>query len=74
MPDIDSISGDMTTGEVTSTWPATKEVFSRRFGVGCFTCPAFGDEPISMACAMHSTDVDEFVTELKEAARAGEGG
>ncbi len=69
--DIEEISGDMTTGVVTETWPATKEVFSRHFGTGCFTCPAFGDEPISMACAMHSTDLDTFVGELKEAATAG---
>jgi len=65
----DTISGDMTTGEVTNRWPATKEVFSRHFGSGCFTCPAFGSEPISMACAMHSTDLDMFVAELKEAAQ-----
>jgi len=65
----ETISGDMTTGEVTTKWPATKEVFSRHFGTGCFTCPAFGSEPISMACAMHSTDVGTFVSELQEAAR-----
>ena len=64
----ENISGDMTTGEVTKKWPATKEVFSRHFGTGCFTCPAFGTEPISMACAMHSTDLATFVAELKEAA------
>lgn len=70
----DSISGDMTTGEVTKRWPSTKEVFSRHFGSGCFTCPAFGSEPISMACAMHSTDLEMFVGELKEAARSDEAG
>lgn len=64
-----NISGDMTTGEVTERWPSTKEVFTKHFGSGCFTCPAFGSEPISMACAMHSTDVDMFVGELVEAAK-----
>lgn len=72
MSEIDTISGDMTTGEVTQKWPATKEVFSKHFGTGCFTCPAFGGEPISMACAMHSTDLDMFVGELKDAAKKGE--
>lgn len=72
MPAVTDITGDMTTGEVTTTWPSTKEVFSRHFGMGCFTCPAFGAEPISMACAMHSTDVNMFVGELMEAARKDE--
>lgn len=68
-----NITGDMTTGEVTERWPATKEVFTKHFGSGCFTCPAFGTEPISMACAMHSTDVDMFVGELITAAEKDEG-
>jgi len=67
-----NITGEMTTGEVTTRWPSTRQVFSKHFGSGCFTCPAFGEEPISMACAMHSTDVDVFVGELKEAARKDE--
>lgn len=69
----DTISGNMTTGEVTTRWPSTKEVFTKHFGSGCFTCPAFGGEPISMACAMHSTDLDMFVGELKDAAKKDEG-
>ncbi len=68
-----NITGDTTTGEVTTRWPATKEVFTKHFGSGCFTCPAFGEEPISMACAMHSTDVNMFVGELIEAAKKDEG-
>lgn len=67
-----TITGDMTTGTVTTRWPSTKEVFTKHFGSGCFTCPAFGGEPISMACAMHSTDLDMFLGELKEAARKDE--
>lgn len=69
----DTISGNMTTGEVTTRWPSTKEVFTKHFGSGCFTCPAFGGEPISMACAMHSTDIEMFVGELKDAAKKDEG-
>ncbi|GMR04280.1 MAG: hypothetical protein BMS9Abin23_0172 [Thermodesulfobacteriota bacterium] len=68
-----NITGDMTTGEVTERWPSTKEVFTKYFGSGCFTCPAFGTEPISMACAMHSTDADMFVSELIAAAEKDEG-
>ena len=64
-----NITGDMTTGEVTTKWPATKEVFSKHFGSSCFTCPAFGSEPISIACSMHSTDLNMFVGELVAAAQ-----
>ena len=67
-----NITGAMTTGEVTTRWPSTKEVFTKHFGSGCFTCPAFGGEPISMACAMHSTDLNMFVGELTESARKEE--
>jgi len=73
MADYNSISGDMTTGEVTTTWPSTKAVFSKHFGNGCFSCPAFGGEPISMACTMHSTDVNMFIGELKDAAKQESG-
>ncbi|MBI5888258.1 MAG: DUF1858 domain-containing protein [Deltaproteobacteria bacterium] len=67
-----NITGDMTTGEVTTKWPATKEVFSKHFGSSCFTCPAFGSEPISIACSMHSTDLNMFVGELVAAAQKDE--
>ncbi len=68
----DDINADMTTGEVTTNWPSTKEVFTRHFGAGCFSCPSFGGEPVSLACAMHSTDVEMFVGELREAAKKDE--
>lgn len=64
-----NITPAMTTGEVTTKWPTTKEVFTKHFGASCFTCPAFGSEPISLACSMHGTDVNMFVSELIEAAK-----
>ena len=64
-----AITKKMTTGEVTEKYPATKEVFSKHFGKSCFDCPAFGTEDISLACMMHNTDVDKFVSELIEAAQ-----
>lgn len=64
-----NITGEMTTGEVTTKWPTTKEVFTKHFGSSCFTCPAFGTEPISLACSMHGTDMNMFVSELIEAAK-----
>ncbi len=66
-----NITKEMTTGEVTEKYPATKEVFSKHFGKSCFDCPAFGTEDINLACMMHNTDVKMFVNELIEAARKG---
>ncbi len=68
----DDITADMTTGEVTTNWPSTKEVFTKHCGAGWFSCPSFGGEPVSLACAMHSTDVEMFVSELREAAKRDE--
>ena len=64
-----AITKKMTTGEVTKKYPATKEVFSKHFGKSCFDCPAFGTEDINLACMMHNTDVNKFVSELIEAAQ-----
>ena len=63
------ITKEMTTGEVTEKYPATREVFSKHFGKSCFDCPAFGTEDVNLACMMHSTDVKMFVNELIEAAQ-----
>ena len=64
-----SITKEMTTGEVTEKYPATREVFSKHFGKSCFDCPAFGTEDVNLACMMHNTDVKVFVSELIEAAQ-----
>src|SRR3990167_2694736 len=63
------ITKKMTTGEVTKKWLATKEVFTKHFGKGCFDCPAFGTEDINLACMMHGTDIEKFVKELNHAAK-----
>ncbi len=63
------ITKEMTTGEVTEKYPATREVFSKHFGKSCFDCPAFGTEDVNLACMMHNTDVKMFVDELIEAAQ-----
>ena len=57
-----SITKEMTTGEVTEIYPATREVFSKHFGKSCFDCPAFGTEDVNLACMMHNTDVEMFAT------------
>lgn len=62
------ITKKMSTGEVTKKYPATKAVFTKYFGKGCFDCPSFGTEDINLACMMHNTDVDKFVKELNDVA------
>lgn len=61
------ITKDMKTNEAVEKYPAIKEVFIKYFGKGCFDCPAFGSEDLAFACAMHSTDVEQFVKECAEA-------
>lgn len=68
-----NITKAMTTGEVTTKYPATKAVFSKYFGSSCFDCPAFGTEDINLACMMHNTDVEKFVKECIEAVEKEQG-
>ncbi len=63
------ITKKMKTSEVTDRYPAAKTVFAKYFGVGCFTCPAFGTEDVAFACLMHNTNADQFVKECIEAVR-----
>lgn len=63
------ITKKMSTGEVTKKYPATKAVFTKYFGKGCFDCPSFGTEDINLACMMHGTDIEKFVKELNDAAK-----
>ncbi len=65
------ITKKMSTGEVTNKYPTTRAVFEKHFGKSCFDCPAFGTEDINLACMMHNTDVEMFVSELIEAAQSG---
>ncbi|HHT9139863.1 MAG TPA: DUF1858 domain-containing protein [Candidatus Tripitaka californicus] len=63
------ITKKMKTSEVTDRYPAAKTVFAKYFGVGCFTCPAFGTEDVAFACLMHNTNADQFVKECIEAVK-----
>jgi iron-sulfur cluster repair protein YtfE (RIC family) len=65
------INKKMKTSEVTNRYPAAKTVFTKYFGAGCFTCPAFGTEDVAFACLMHNTNVDQFVKECIEAVKKG---
>ncbi|MEE9487521.1 MAG: hypothetical protein ACUZ8A_07970 [Candidatus Bathyanammoxibius sp.] len=61
------ITKKMKTKEVTDAYPASKSVFIKHFGKGCFDCPAFGTEDLAFASMMHNTDPNQFVRECIEA-------
>lgn len=54
-PEIEKIL-KMKTNELLTNYPDTREVFTKYFGKGCFSCPSFGKEDIRFACSMHNTN------------------
>ncbi len=65
------ISGDMAIGTAIAEYPATKEVFLRYFGSGCFDCPGQTIESIQQGAMMHNVDEEELVRALNEAVSGG---
>ena len=64
------VRSDMNIGEAVGRFPETREVFSRFFGDGCFTCPSFGHEDIRFACEMHGTPLADFLDGCNRAVSA----
>ncbi len=62
----DTITKNMTIGEVMEKHPETEAVFMKHFGNGCFTCPGAKTEDIAFGCTMHGVDVDTIIGELNE--------
>ncbi len=62
----DTITKNMTIGEVMEKHPETEAVFMKHFGNGCFTCPGAKTEDIAFGCTMHGMDVDTIISELNE--------
>jgi len=58
------ISGDTLIGDVFRLKAGADAVIRGHFGEGCFSCPAITTEPLSMACVMHGTDLDNLVADL----------
>jgi hypothetical protein len=59
------LTPDSLIGQVVAESPAMEEVFRRRFGEGCFTCPGFSTETLSQAALMHGVEVGELIAELE---------
>jgi hypothetical protein len=56
----DSIIGDIIKGV-----PGADKVIEKYFGNGCFTCPGINVESISFGAAMHNTDPEKVISDLK---------
>jgi hybrid cluster-associated redox disulfide protein len=57
----DSIIGDVIRGV-----PGSDKVIEKYFGTGCFTCPGLNMETITFGAAMHNTDPEKIVEEIKK--------
>ncbi len=62
-------TSDMLIGKLIQDYPASKMVFQRHFGDGCFDCPGQSYESIDMACRMHGVNPEKFIGELQEAVK-----
>jgi hypothetical protein len=51
------------TSDLIAAHPATRAVFVKYFGDGCFSCPSFGQEDVRFACSMHGADPTVFSRE-----------
>ncbi|MEE9614091.1 MAG: DUF1858 domain-containing protein [Thermodesulfobacteriota bacterium] len=67
----ETITKEMTIGEVMEKFPTTEKVFLKFFGNGCFTCPGAKMENIAFGATMHNVDAEAVVKELNEAAAEG---
>ena len=65
-----TITKNMTIGEVLEKFPATEPVFMKHFGNGCFTCPGSKTEDIAFGATMHGLDAETIVNDLNEAIAA----
>ncbi len=63
------ITPDTLIGKVIDEMPATRAVFQKYFGDGCFDCPGQAYESIDMACRMHGVDPKVFLEELNKSVR-----
>ncbi|GMT49642.1 MAG: hypothetical protein IEMM0008_1181 [bacterium] len=60
------IEPSMIIGDVLAMYPASREVFLKFFGEGCFSCPGQATETVAQSAQMHDVDVDVFMEELNK--------
>ena len=59
------ISKESIIGDVIKNIPGADKVIEKYFGNGCFTCPGINVESISFGSAMHNTDPEKVISDLK---------
>jgi hypothetical protein len=52
-------------GDVIKNIPGADKIIEKYFGNGCFTCPGINVESISFGSAMHNTDPEKVISDLK---------
>jgi hybrid cluster-associated redox disulfide protein len=67
------VTKDSVIGDVIRAVPGAEEVIKKYFGTGCFTCPGINMESIAFGAAMHNTDPEKIVTELKKLMESNDG-
>jgi len=53
-------------GDVIKSVPGANKIIEKYFGNGCFTCPGLNVESIAFGSAMHNTDPEKVIAELKK--------
>ena len=60
------VTRDSIIGEVIKSVPGAEEVIKKYFGDGCFTFPGINVESIAFGAAMHNTDPEDVVSDIKK--------
>lgn len=60
------VTKDSIIGDVLREVPGAEKVISTYFGSGCFTCPGLNMETITFGAAMHNTDPEKVVEDIKK--------
>lgn len=60
------VSKDSIIGDVIRAVPGAEKVIEKYFGNGCFTCPGMNMETITFGAAMHNTDPEKVVEDIKK--------
>lgn len=66
MPTKIEITKNSIIGEIIREVPGADKVIQKYFGNGCFTCPGLNVESIQFGSAMHNTDPEKVISDLKE--------
>lgn len=53
-------------GDIIREVPGADKVIEKYFGNGCFTCPGLNVESIAFGAAMHNTDPEKVISDLKK--------